>query len=728
MKAAIRMEAAVLEAATGEQAGRNLSDKNYGSYLKANRELRGFSAFQLSKGLCAKSLVSELEEGKKSASRLLRERLLRRGGVSSEAYESCLGYEDSKEWKIQEKILDALETRDTLDLKKRLAEYAGEYGLKKNILKIDSPFREGQEGTAERTGSGEESGLAEKTESGEKPGRTHKTACCEKSGMAQRTAGGEKPRLEEKGKKGQKKRTEDITKRLRLQFYLGMLGMCRKLEGAGAEELTRIFDMAMRQSIPEVHEKPLSGLVLCAEEINLVLEYARCLPRDGAIRQCRELEQYLQRVRIEDEARVLNHPKVLYVLGQLLLNQRGAGIQECEEVIRLCDRGIELLRKTKRIYYLWELFRTKEAAVERKGELDPSKQNWVQYMRKEMEQWTLPFAYLYERFGIEKEQGSDVYLYRGQDNFDAGDVIRARRKMFGLTQLQFQEKITCTLETLQNMERKKCTTQPFYVQEMCMQLGLSPVCERTELMAASAQARILEKEIRYGANSGQFKENLEQIEKLKAMVDMSNPINRQWVLRTEGMARYREGLIGQEEYEELVKQSLLCTLPMAVMEYPEGKECYLTNSEMECIYHYALLAGNENPQEAYRRMKVVFRLEEEFENAGREVNHIRTYELYMIYKAKLLCGLGEYDKSKHLAEKIIRMCLQMGRVNIVDGALYKWIRNHLKICGKAAEPESKNFDWQKGLECCLALSRFCHNNVEESFYRKVIEDIVEKQD
>lgn len=716
------------ETKAGGQAGRNLSDKNYGSYLKANRELRGFSAFQLSKGLCVKSLVSEIEEGKKSASRLLRERLLRRSGVASEAYESCLGYEDSKEWEIQEEILDALEARDTVDLKKRLEEYAGEYGLWEKGLETDFPLTEGWEGVAQSTGREEKPSLAEKTESGEKSGRTVKTECCEKSGMAQRTKGGEKSGLGEKRKEEQKKRTEDVTKRLRRQFYLGMFGMCRKLEGAGAEELAWIFDMAMRQSMPEIHEKPLSGLVLCAEEINLVLEYARCLPEDGAIRQCRELEQYLQRVRIEDNARVLNHPKVLYVLGQLLLNQRGAGIRECEEVIRLCDRGIGLLRKTKRIYYLWELFRTKGAALERQGELDSSKRNRVQYMQKEMEQWTSSFAYLYEQFGIKKEQNSDVYLYRGQDIFDAGDVIRSRRKMLGLTQRQLEEKITCTLETLQNMERKKCTTQPFYVQEMCMQLGLSPVCERTELMAASAQVRKLEKEIRYAANNGQFKENLEQIKKLKAMVDMSNPINRQWVLRTEGMARYREGLIGQEEYEELVRQSFLCTLPMSVMEYPEGKECYLTNSEMECIYHYALLAGNENPEEAYRRMKIVFRLEKEFENAGREVNHIRTYELYMSYKAKLLYELREYDMSKYLAEKIICMCLQMGRVNIVDGTLYKWIRSNLKICGKEAEPESKNFDWRKGLECCHGLSRFCHNSVEELFYRKVIKDIVEKQD
>ena len=67
----------------------------------------------------------------------------------------------------------------------------------------------------------------------------------------------------------------------------------------------------------------------------------------------------------------------------------------------------------------------------------------------------------------------------------------------------------------------------------------------------------MEREIRHAANNGEFDKNLEQLDELKTLIDMSDPINRQWVLRTEGMARYRLGQIGFKEYEELILQGII---------------------------------------------------------------------------------------------------------------------------------------------------------------------------
>lgn len=701
------------ELAARKKAYQYLNNLNYGSYLKENRKRWEITTKKLSEGLCTKSLISSIETGKKSAGFVLRERLLRRSGVVSEDYESYLNYDDSMEWKLREEILDALEARDTKKMKKLLGKYADRYGLEKNVFWKNDTFQEKRKG-AEEQKEVEDPKSAESQERVEKRKRAEKPKEIEKQKGAEKRIGAENQKETEK-----KEKTEDATKRLRRQFYLGMLGMCHRLAGAAAEELAGIFDTAVQQTVPRIHEGMLVEFVLCAEEINLVLEYARCLPGDDAIWQCRQLEQYLRNARMEDSVKALNYPKIIFILGQLLLDRKGIGKQEYREIIQLCDRGIELLQKTKRVYYLWELFGVKKAAVVRAGEQGLEKGIWVQYMLKEMEEWTVPFGHLYEKFSIKKEQGSDAYLYRGQDIYDVGDVIRIRRKMLGMTQEKFQEKLTCTLETLQNLEKKKHGTQPFYLQQMCIQLGLSPVCERTELVAASWEARTLEREIRYTANTWDFKKNLEQMKQLKKMIDMSHPINQQWVLRTEGMAKYREEQIKYEEYEEMIKQSFMYTLPLSVMEYPDEKECYLTNSEMEGIYHYALLVGDENPEEAYRRMKVVFRLEGEFEREGREVNHIRTYELYMRYKAKLLSLMGEYRAAQQYAERTIYMCLRMGRINLVDSILYTWIRNK-EIQSKKAEPTSEKHDLKMELQCCLGLSQFCQNSKQENFFEEII--------
>ena len=641
------------------EGDQNLNNKNYGNYLKVNRKFSGITAIKLSEGLCTRSMICEIEAGRKSAGWLLRERLLRRSRVADEEYESCLNYEDGCEWRMQEEIIDYLEAGDVCRMGGALSKYADKF----SIEKISPEFQ----------------------------GKAYP-------------------------KKG------DVIKRLRRQFYLGMLGMCKRLEGAAKREMEVIFEAAVRQTVPGFSNSILTGSVLCAEEINLILEYARCLLGEEAIRQCRELEQYLCGTRMEDKVKVLNYPKLVFVLCELLLNRKGAGSGEYKEVVRLCDLAIELLRKTNRAYYLFELFGIKKEAMVRLEELEPEKRNFTEGMQMEMEEWVAAFRHLYGQFGIRIQQGSDVYLYRRQDIYEAGDIIRARRRMLKISQRELQEQVTCTLETLQNMERKKCSTQPFYIQEMCTVLGLSPLCERTELVAPSFEARKLEREIRYAANDGEFDKNLEQLEELKTLIDMSDPINRQWVLRTEGMARYRLGQIGFKEYEELILQSFQCTLPLSVMEYSDEKECYLTNSEMESIYHYSLLVSDENPEEAYRRMKVVFRLEKEFEAEGREVNHIRTYELYMKYMAKLFYQLGEYDMSKHYAKMVIRGCLRTGRVNMVDSTLYTWLRNN-RIQAKKTEPTYEKYDWMTDLKCCLSFSQFCRNRVLENFFETIFDNM-----
>lgn len=648
---------------------KNLSEKNYGSYLKVSREALGITPEQLAKGLCVKSMISDIENGNKRAGWLLQERLLRRSGVASEVYESYSGYGDFTEWERQEEILDFLEALDIGQLGAALDKYAERYGLEKAVF-----------------------GFSASPQS------------------AYGTSG-------------------NVIRRLRRQFYLGMLGMCRKLAGAAREELEVLFGAAVRQSVSEIDCKPLRGLVLCAEEINLILEYIQCLPANEAQRKCRELKKYLEDAPMEDDTRVLNYPKVLFVLCQLLQEQAGTAIRECAEVIRLCDLGIELIRKTSRAYYLFELLETKKNMIEqiietncRKGEAQRNEA--LRGMLDETDGWIALFGDLYEQFEVEKNQTSDVYLYRGQDTYYAGDMIRARRKMLGMTQKELYESVGCTPDTLQDLEGKKHSTQPFYLQEMCKRLGLSPVCERTELMTADPKAREMEKIIRYAANDRKFMENLEQIEKLKNMIDMSEPINQQWVLRTEGMARHELELMDDAEYEAVVKQAIECTLPMSILEYPDDKECYLTNSEMESIYHYSLLVRHEDVREAYRRMKVVFRLEQEFEEAGKEKNHVRTYELYMKYMASLLCEMNECVLAKQQVEKVIPICLRARRINMLDGLMYVWTRSNTKLQKKATEPIKASYDWKKDLKCCLALSQFCWNNVRKEFYEEVWKQIV----
>lgn len=649
--------------------------KSFGTYLNIKRGVRKATLEALCEGLCTVSMLTAIEHGEKNPGRQLRERLLGRVGVSSDEYETYLGYDEYVEWSMQQEILKLLEQGDTGKALGTLEEYAEKYSIARE---------------------------REKTEIEETP-------VCEKASAEAC------------------ERKDDVIGRLRRQFYLGMKGMCLKQQGASAESLSGLFGEAVKLTVPGIDERPINELALSAQELDLVLEYERYRQREGVPNKYREILKYLSSTNLEDNSRVLNYPKTVLYLCRALLAQEEADINTYTQILKLCGSGIELLRTTKRMYYLWELLELKKQMIEKirerhrqKGE--SQKEEALSEMLADTEEWKNEIAGMYERFCVSKEQKECFYIYYDQDVRYIGDVIRIRRKMLGMEREELCEGI-CSLDTLQRLENRKKNTQPPILWELCARLGLSAECERTELVTADARARDLEREIRYSANAEQFEQNLSQLEELKMLIDMSNNINCQWVLCIEGMAKYRLGQISLKQYEDCLKQALECTLPTSILELSDTQECYLTNSEMTCIYHYSMLGREENPQEAYERMRLVNRIQEEFEERGEAQNHIRGYELYGEYKSSLLHNMGEYELSKECAKKVITLCLRMGRMNMLDGALYNWMRS-MRMQMLQTEPREDGGEWKKDLRSCLVLSRLCKNTVEENFYSCVLEKCI----
>lgn len=647
-----------------EEAG-----KIFGAYLKAHRMIRKVTLKELGEGLCTVSMLMAIERGEKSAGWLLRERLLDRVGVSSDEYESYLTYEEYNESSMQEEIVTALHRGEAGRAAAKLTEYAEKYGIADEGLRKDM----------------EEAGV--------------KAAPSKKN-----------------------VRKDDAAGRLRRQFYLGMKGKYRKQQGASAGELAGLFGEAVGLTVPERDEKALDERILSAQEIDLLLEYGRCRPVGEALGKCQEILRYLSKPELEENNRVQNYPKAVLYVCHILLMQDDK--DKYTKLLKLCNQGIELLRTTKRMYYLWELLELREQAIKsimeqncRQGE--PQRAESLRDMLAETKEWRAGLERLCRQFHVSESWTEYYNLYSVQDAYYIGDVIRKRRKMLGISRDELCECI-CSLDTLRRLENMEKNTQPPIVRELCTRLGLSAEYMRTELVTADVRARMLEREIRYSANEERFEENMSQLEELKTLIDMSNNINRQWVLCTEGMAKYRLGQMSASEYEECLKEALECTLPMAVLELPDTQECYLTNLEMNCIYHYSMLMHGECREKAYRRMHLVFRLQREFEESGKEKLHIRTYELYTKYKATLLHEIGAHEGSKQCARNVISACLCMGRMNQLDSAWYNWMRN-IRMLEKNAEPAESGEEWKKDLKCCLTLSRLCRNILQEEFYKEVIE-------
>lgn len=88
------------------------ADQDFSVFLKAVREEVGVSDEVLGEGLVKASLLSKIQNGQRPASKMLRNRLLGRLGVTPDLYENLLDTEDYAIWERQQEILYAIDRKE----------------------------------------------------------------------------------------------------------------------------------------------------------------------------------------------------------------------------------------------------------------------------------------------------------------------------------------------------------------------------------------------------------------------------------------------------------------------------------------------------------------------------------------------------------------------------------------------------------------------------------------
>lgn len=88
-------------------------------------------------------------------------------------------------------------------------------------------------------------------------------------------------------------------------------------------------------TVPESDGKKLDERILSAREIDLMLEYGRCLPVCEALSRCQEILKYLSKDEIEDNNRVQNHLKAILYICRAILMQDDADNDKNTKVLKL---------------------------------------------------------------------------------------------------------------------------------------------------------------------------------------------------------------------------------------------------------------------------------------------------------------------------------------------------------------------------------------------------------
>ena len=151
-----------------------------------------------------------------------------------------------------------------------------------------------------------------------------------------------------------------MDKALEHQFYLSMLAQIRRIEGAGKEELCQLFGQAVCLTIPEKAYQEPECMAFSMGELNLLLEYAYYSDAEFTDDWYKRVISYLEVFSSDYLAMAKIYPKAVFYYCKRKYEKRMDIDSEIGQLLKYCDKAIEILRQGNRMFYLWEILNIKE--------------------------------------------------------------------------------------------------------------------------------------------------------------------------------------------------------------------------------------------------------------------------------------------------------------------------------------------------------------------------------
>lgn len=509
-----------------------------------------------------------------------------------------------------------------------------------------------------------------------------------------------------------------VYRQLELQFCLSMEVQLLRFKGADDETLAKMFGKALSLSVPRIDES-VRGRALCVQEVNLFLEYLRHRQPPDATRLLWEILEYIERSHLDDVSKARVYPKAicyLYIYGEKPIYSE-LQQAECGQAIRRCRAGIELLRRTGRMYHLWELLtlygtflKTLASSCAQKA---PAKAEALKPMLSQNEVLLHALEVTFAQYGVPRETEDFCYLYIEKEVYCIGDLIRLRRTMAGLTRAQLCDGI-CSERTLMRLEQNQKRTYWHYVHQLFQRLNLAPEYCRHALVTDSQEAIDCLEEMRNRIHNREYDKTDILIQQIEKLVDMDIPSNRQIMMRHRALNELQKGAITKKEFCLKVIEALECTLPYKTAMCAGEK--YLTNEELLCLQNIAMKSA-ETEESKRKYIQLFCETYRPYQSDGIVNCYINMYETIMDYVMSELGNLGKYKHSNEIGQTLITECLYMRRFYGIYRSIYNMLWNEDQQL-KEGILSKRKCNPVEDLQYCIIFSEFCNRSYQADFYRR----------
>lgn len=503
-------------------------------------------------------------------------------------------------------------------------------------------------------------------------------------------------------------RSLNSNNRLEKQFSLGIKAIIFEYENKSYEEIKDIFVEICKLSIPSLIVNPISITEYCLShtEYYFFVEYLKY----SSLADCNEkriknnievLFSMLDNHRndaleISDKAKI--YSKVVVILHQLIQKLSSTDYY----ITRLKAEALyayENLRKTGRSYYLKELL------------------EMLKIWYPDDKNYSICIGVLdavNDEFGRGSVKIYDIEYLRETYAYSLGDIVRRRRKMFGLTQDDLAVGI-CDKRTINRIEKMECKAHSEIVRELLRRLRLPPDYLYTDVSTDCKNAIELVREFKKYAIGEDTEAQKSILTRIKGLIDVEKPINKQCLGKMEYDVLIRERKMSYEEIRSGFNSLLDFTLKGT--DVYGAKEVFLTKTEKNIIQNMVIIERDKLrifDDKKYGLLKRI--IDEDYQTEVQKTTHFGEYAFLMDSIASWEGTDGNFDISNRISREIIEYGLKCQRLHNVHVNLYNLIWNEWKKSNAAEIQQDK-------LYSCIWLAYLCDMKKDMDFYkRKLISD------
>lgn len=494
---------------------------------------------------------------------------------------------------------------------------------------------------------------------------------------------------------------------LEKQFCLVMRAQIMQKRHEDPAVIAKLYEEAVKLTVTDIDDVSIKELCLSVQELDMILEYEKWCRPDRLASRCEEILAYISSEMFDTYSYVKIYPKVIYYL---YLSTSDSD-RDWNRLLRLSNQGIEQLRTTGRMYYLWELIEIRREGLTRlrdgiENDGEGRKREALQKVIDMMMDWLDALDFVHNLCGTHRKMETSCYLYQQKEAYCISDVIRRRREMLGMTKKELCEGI-CSEKTIGRLEANKTKPQIEVVRLLFEKLNLSGEYQRWQVVTKDVRAYSIVDKIIHCVNNDDFVLSEELLKELEQYISTDNPINRQYIERIGIKMEIGKDKITKDEAREALKDTLEYTIPYdkAIME----GEKYLTNAEIQCLLNIAIFLGSASMNTTFDMLVGLCRQMETDEGIS---EHISMWETIMNTIACIYGNMGDYDKSDRLSLNIMQECILCYRMSMLELSLYN-IAWNISERRKKNIPVAQGYQEMKYLKKCVSLCQLNKSTARE---------------